>query len=224
MIRRDYILRMIAEFVQLLARINSLKGGKQWKEASGTVDEGFQRLVGGGAAALAPLSHTELLALLIKGEPTQAVGQKALLLAALLKEAGDLAVLQGNSEEGRSYHLKGLHLLLDPVAVAETDDRPEFVPQVAAFVAALQDRPLPTETVVRLMHYYEKTGDLAKAEDCLFELLDSATSNPEMGKFGEAFYGRLGHLTDSQLAAGNLPRAELDAGLIEFRKRVVGSR
>jgi hypothetical protein len=224
MIRRDYILRMIAEFVQLLARINSLKGGKQWKEASGAVDEGFERLLGSGAATLAKLSHTELLALLIKGEPTQAVGQKALMVAALFKEAGELAAVQGSTEEGRMYHLKGLHLLLDPVAMDETEERPEFVPQVAAFVAALQEKPLPPEALVRLMHYYERTGDLAKAEDCLFELLDSGSTSPELGKFGEAFYGRLGHLTDSQLAAGNLPRAELDAGLIEFRQRVVCSK
>lgn len=223
MIRRDYILRMIEQFMQLLGRLKSLKQGQQWDEASRTVDDGFQRLLRSGAGALAPLSHTELLALLIKGESTLAVGQKARLAAALFKEAGDLAVVQGRNDEGRVFYIKGLHLLLDPLTLDETEERPEFVPQVAVFVGALQDRPLPPETLARLMHYYERTGDLAKAEDYLFELLDAGASHPELVKFGEAFYQRLGNLSDPQLAAGNLPRSELESGRAEFRRRTATS-
>jgi hypothetical protein len=43
-IRRDYILRMIEEFVQALARISALKKDRLWQEAAGVVDEEFQRL------------------------------------------------------------------------------------------------------------------------------------------------------------------------------------
>jgi hypothetical protein len=44
-IRRDYILRMIEEFVQALARINALKKDRRWQEAAGVLDEEFQRLM-----------------------------------------------------------------------------------------------------------------------------------------------------------------------------------
>lgn len=223
MIRRDYLLRMIEQFMQLLARLKSLKQGQRWDEASQAADEGFQRLLGSGAVALAQLSHTELLALLIKGESTLAVGQKARLAAALFKEAGDVAVAQGRNEEGRVFYLKGLHLLLDPLTLDETEERPEFVPQVAVFVAAFEEKPFPAETLARLMHYYERTGDLAKAEDCLFDLLHASASHPELAKFGEAFYQRLSNLSDAQLASGNLPRVELEAGRAEFRQRTVTS-
>ena len=50
MIRRDYILRMIEEFLQLLARLKSLKQEHRWEEAAGTLDEQFHRLVGAGTA------------------------------------------------------------------------------------------------------------------------------------------------------------------------------
>ena len=86
MIRRDYILRMIEEFVQLLARLNSLKHSQQWDQASGTLDEQFHRLVGVNATVVAHLSETELLAKIIQGEPTLAVRDKTLMLATLLKE------------------------------------------------------------------------------------------------------------------------------------------
>ena len=45
MIRRDYILRMIEEFVRVLARITSLKKERRWEEAQATVDEELKRLV-----------------------------------------------------------------------------------------------------------------------------------------------------------------------------------
>ena len=67
MIRRDYILRMIEEFVQALARISALKKDRLWQEAAGVVDEEFQRLIGTGAQAVARLTETELLARLIRG-------------------------------------------------------------------------------------------------------------------------------------------------------------
>src|SRR5689334_3227088 len=91
MIRRDYIIRMIEEFVQLLARLKSLKQEQRWEEAAGTLDEQFRRLVGTGAQAVVQLSETELLAKLIQGEPTLAVRDKTLMLSTLLKEAGDVA-------------------------------------------------------------------------------------------------------------------------------------
>jgi hypothetical protein len=94
MIRRDYILRMIEEFIQALARINSLKKGQRWDEAAEVLDAEFTRLVGSGAEAVAQLSETELLARLLQGEPTHVVRHKTLVLTALLKEAGDVAVAQ----------------------------------------------------------------------------------------------------------------------------------
>src|SRR5262245_14390278 len=146
MIRRDYILRMIEEFIRMLSRIDSLKRRQLWREASAVVEEEFRRFVGTDAGEAAQLSDTELLARLIKGEPTQAVPEKTLMLTALFKEVGDLASCQGRLEEGRSFYLKSLHLLLDASACDEPFDCPTFVPRIDALVAALQDWPLPLET------------------------------------------------------------------------------
>src|SRR4051794_9447437 len=79
MIRRDYFLRMIEEFLQALSRIKSLKQGERWQEASGTLDEQFQRLIGISAQAALQLSETELLARLLEGEPTHLVRDKTLM-------------------------------------------------------------------------------------------------------------------------------------------------
>ena len=216
MIRRDYILRMIEEFIQALARVNALKQDQRWQEAAGAVDEEFQRLIGMGAQAVTRLTETELLARLIRGEPTQAVRERTLILTALLKEAGDLATTQEHTEESRSCYLKGLHLLLETLAREGVSAFPDFVPRVEVFVAALHGSPLPLETQTLLMRHYERSGEFAKAEDALFAALEAEPEKAGLVDFGVSFYERLRGQSDASLAAGNLPRPELEGGLAEL--------
>ncbi len=219
MIRRDYLLRAIEELVEALSRIRALKESRRWDEAGLSLDDQFQRLVGTSAGDAVQLSDTELLAKLIRGGSTHAVREKTLMLAALFKEAGDVAAGQDRDEESRACWLKGLHLLLDMEERDEGFERPEFVPSVEAFAIALRSTPLPLPTQARLMRHYELTGEFAKAEDALFVLLDAESHNPAFLQFGIAFYERLQTKSDESLAAGNLPRPELEAGLVELRGR-----
>src|SRR5207249_3745466 len=172
MIQRDYILRMIEEFLQFLTRVSALKQGQHWQQAAGTVAEEFQRLVGADPQAVTQLTDTELLAKLIQGGPTQAVHDKTLMLAALLKEAGDVAAAQAQQEESRACYLKGLHLLLGVLSRGEVFECPDFVPKIEVFMAALTDSPLPLSTLALLMQHYERTGEFGKAEDALFTMLE----------------------------------------------------
>jgi hypothetical protein len=219
MMRRDYLLRMIEEFFEVLARIDRLKNGQLWQEAAGTVDEQFQRLIGTNAAAATKLSETELLARLIQGGPTQVVHEKTLMLTALLKEAGDVAAGQGRTAESRAFYVTGLHVLLSALAGDEVSDCPAFVPRIEAFVAALADAPLPLETQARLMQHYERAGEFGKAEDSLYAMLEAEPQTPGLVDFGITFYERLKGQTDARLAEGNLPRPELEAGLSALRQQ-----
>ena len=219
MIRRDYILRMIEEFMQALSRIRSLKQDQHWQEATIALDEEFNRLIGEGAQAVSRLTETELLAKLIRGEPTQVVHTKTLMITTLLKQAGDLASAQGEPEASRACYLKGLNLLLHSLSNADSDELPAFVPKVEVFAAALQDSPLPLDTQALLMQHLERTCQFAKAEDALFVMMDAEPKDPHVLEFGIRFYERLRTQSDDCLTAGNLPRAEVEAGLAELRDR-----
>ena len=219
MIRRDYILRMIEEFFQILSRIKSLKTSQQWDQAGDELEQGFQRLVGAGAETVSKLSETELLASVIRGESTLAVQDKTLILTSLLKEAGDVATGQGRIPEARAFYLKGLHLLLQTPVSEELSGQPGFVPKVELFVQSLSDSPLPLPTLAMLMHHYESGGQFAKAEDALFSMVDLEPNNPALLEFGLTFYQRLQHQPDSVLDFGELPRAELESGAAELRQR-----
>jgi hypothetical protein len=219
MIRRDYILRMIAEFAEALARIRALKEQRKHGEAVLLTEEEFKRITGIDSESLLKLSETELLARLIESEPLHAVREKMFFLTTLLKEAGDIASAEGRTDESRECYLKGLHLLLDSLARGDAFEQPEFVPKVELFVGALDE--MPTQTHALLMEHYERTGQFGKAEDALYGILDEDAGNDYALNFGISFYERLLGHTDAQLIEGNLPRAEVEAGLEELRARRV---
>jgi Family of unknown function (DUF6483) len=220
MIRRDYILRMIEEFIQMIARLKALKNGQLWNEFSDSLDDGFKRLLGDGTQAVLRLSETELLARLMQEGPTQLVREKTLMLTTLLKEAGDAAVAQDRPDEGRDYYLKALHLLLGVLAESDDVECPAFVPKIEMLTTALQGRLLPMRTGAVLMHHYERAGEFGKAEDTLFAMLDAEPDNAVIAEFGFAFYQRLSNQSDDVLSVGNLPRAEVEQGARELQTRL----
>ena len=219
MIRRDYILRMIEEFMQALSRLRALKQGQRWAEATDELDAEFKKLIGDDAAAVARLSETDLLARLMQEGPTHLLREKTLMLTRLLTEAGDAAIAEDRAEEGHQCYLKALHLLLDVLARDEVFECPEFVPKVEMLVAALQSTPLPVRTRAMLMQHYERTGEFAKAEDALFAMLDAEPDNHAIVAFGITFYQRLLAQSDTTLNTAGLPRAEVEDGLKQLRER-----
>jgi len=219
MIRRDYILRMIEEFMQALARLRSLKQGQRWTDAESELDSEFQKLIGEDAESIARLSETDLLARLMRAGPTHALRDKTLILATLLTEAGDVAAGKDRSAAVYQCHLKALHLLLDVLGRDEVFECPGFVPKVELLRERLRNEPLPLRTHALLMQHYERTGEFAKAEDELFALLDTAPDNEKIVDLGRAFYQRLLAQSDTALTAGNLPRTEVEEGLKALQRQ-----
>ena len=216
MLRRDYIVGMIEELGQFLARVRQQVTDREYSEADGELEQALERLLGPGRD-VEKLSETELLALLTLDGPTQMVREKALILVALLQEAGRLRVAQGREREGEACWLKALNLLL-AVSFQDTDlEFPEFVPKIDLLRDQLGEAELPLQTLAALWRHYERTGEFARAEDALANLREAEPDNSALRDEARAFYERLLRESDGALAAGNLPRAEVEAGLAELR-------
>jgi len=224
MIRRDYILRMIEEFMQALSRMRALKQGQRWAEAGAELDTEFKKLIGDNAQSITRQSETDLLARLLQSGPTHLVRDKTFILITLLTEAGDVASAEGREAESRECYFKALHLLLEILSRDEVFACPEFVPKVEMLIAALRGGAVPTRTHAMLMRHYERTGEFAKAEDALFAMLDAEPDNHAILEFSIAFYQRLLAHSDGTLEASGLPRAEVEDGLKQLRARAVALR
>jgi hypothetical protein len=217
MIRRDYIIAAIEEFVAMLAKLAGLVKDAQWQAARQATEQQFQRLAGVDAVGLDQMSEMELLAAVMEHEPMLSVENKLFMVAALLKSSGDVAAGEGRSEEAQRRYLKGLHLLLGLFGRNASIQRPDFAPAIESFLAALGDELLPLETRVLLMRHYEQSGQFAKAEDALLAMFDLQPASADLLEFATSFYQRLLARGDTALEAGDLPRSEVEAGLEQVR-------
>jgi hypothetical protein len=220
MIRRDYLLRMIEQCVQALARSLRLTKEGAFAEARAEIDGALRTLSGLDSDRLTGLSEAELMALLLRGEPTQVLREKCFLLAALLRQAGDVHAAEFRAAESRACYLKGLNLQLEILLREGPFEFPEYAPGIDVLMKSLEGEPLPLHTEAGLMQYFESIGQYAKAEDALYRMLEAEASNRAAMEFGVQFYDRLRRRTDEELALGNLPRAEVEAGLAELKSRV----
>ena len=119
------------------------------------------------------------------------------------------------AEEAAIGRLKALHIFL--TVLVEEDAASEYAGgAVEPLLDALTSYELPPPVKELLWHHAEQSGDFARAEDWLFALLEE---HPDALEPGIAFYERLIHLADDELARGDLPRAEVAASLAELRAR-----
>jgi hypothetical protein len=216
MLRRDYFLRMVEKFAQMLARIREQVDAGQFVEAGEGLDTAFSELMGSGAEQICLLSDTELLARLTEAGPTQSVPDKIRLLVALLQQAGLLHAAEDREEQSRVCWLKALNLLLNLQMEDMDSELAQFIPTIDMLRDQLRDAPLPLTTLAALWRHYEHIGAYARAEDSLFALLEAEPDNLELIAEAKFFYERLLRQSDDALNSGNLPRAEVSAGLAEL--------
>jgi hypothetical protein len=219
MIRQDYLLRMIEQFARMVARILGLSKVGQQQEARPAPARAFRELLGLDCESAVGIPASRLvLVLTIDGDP-EAGRNKCAYLAALLNAAGIIYAAQEQPGRSQKAYLQALRLLLEMQPRKDGPRLPDYTPTVEELVAAARPAGLPPETNLALLHYFEQAGDYAKAEDALFELREAQPDNAAVVDLGIAFYRRLQQQSDDTLAAGNLPRDEVEAGLAEMESR-----
>jgi hypothetical protein len=221
MIREDYLIGWIKRYLRWLAEITGFLKATDYEAAAQRADLALRELLGLGADSVVSLTDGEMIARLAVGDPPPIVRDKCLLLAALLNQLGKVAAGRKDPETARDCWVKSLQVALG-TALQGGGDLPEYAPSIGELLGQLDAALLPPRTQAALVLYHEQRGEFARAEDSLFRFLDAAEDAPEALAIGRAFYQRLEVLSDEALAAGDLPRAELEAGLAELDRRQPG--
>lgn len=206
MIRNDYIMKMILQLAKALEQILKLKETGREDDALREVDLAMQRICGMNSQLVNTLSEESLVATL-RGGATLDHG-KALVLAELLGEEGDLHTAAGRGDEAFLRYYRSLFLYLEAF-VGEAELRlPDYRVKIEWVVEKLQEFVLPLEMMERLGRYYEREGDFAAAEDTFGQLVDDEDSS-EARDAARRFYERTLERTDEELEAGNVSRDEV---------------
>jgi len=212
MIRRDYILRMVAELAQVLARVISLKNRQEYEQALKEINTALHELRDENAKSSHELSLAGWIALCRKHG--QAASGLMIAVADLLKEQGKVQVAQGKLDGGARSRALALGLFLEALLSGETFVTVELLAKVEELFASVRETLSDPEAWRRLVSYFEARGRFGQAEDALFAWL--AVGDPAAVREGLAFYDRLTSLNDEALERGELPRAELEQGRREF--------
>ena len=144
------------------------------------------------------------------------LGNNLAALADLFKEQDELYALEMNFAESQRSAVTSLGLYLEAVATPGTIISVDLLNKIEALIEQTRGPRLPTQVSKRLLCYYETRGMLAKAEDALFEWLE--TADPNAPRIGLDFYERLARKSDAELEQCGLPRAEIEEGRAELLK------
>src|SRR5690348_9669480 len=199
MINKDYILRLAEQLGRTLAIILGLRKYNQQEEALIYIDDVLLKTTGLTSRFINSLSEDMLLQLF---SPMGILNvETCLWTATLLKAEGEIYADMGNDDESYYRSVKALHLFLAALRQEHVSQDMELHNYVRDLLKKLDDYELPGSTRLLLMEYYEYLGHYAKAEDTLFELLETNEeaaehTNPGIDhtiliEQGAAFYSRL---------------------------------
>jgi hypothetical protein len=216
MFKRDYLMRQFDMMALVIVRALGLLKEKKPDAALQAIDEELQRLTGFDSHTLSHLTDHELVTGQLVGETGTDSRARRIVLATFLAKAGEIHDLLGSDDDHYRCTLGALDLMLSLPATDDSPELPAVTPTVDALVDILADYGLPPDAHLRLFRYYEEIGRYADAEDMLFEIIDAEPDSDEVRALGIVFFHRLLAQPDEALEAGNLPRAEVEAGLAEL--------
>jgi Family of unknown function (DUF6483) len=217
MINKDYLLRMAEKVGRALATIIGLRKYNKDEEALIYIDDILLKTVGLTSRFLNALSE-EMLVKTISPLGTLNV-EACLWIASLLKAEGEIYESQDNAQASYHRYHKALYLFLTLILHEPVADDSDMYSEVDTLINRLEDYELPMPTKNLLFAYYEQSGDYARAEDTLFDLLETdgeARQISSLRERGQAFYTRLRAKSDADLQNGNFSREEVEEGIVQL--------
>ncbi len=218
MIRQDYILRMIEQAAQMLARLvkhrkegNVDDAQKLEHETAGT----FLELTG---EHLDKWNDEQIYGHVRRSGPPVEFPFRLGVAIALLESRAELCVQQGDPGGAGRALARAIGVLLRAKIESVNADVPGFAPGLQDLLAKIPPGEMPVATAGLLVCCYEHTGQFAEAEDALFHLQEQVGNDADVRQLGETFYQRLLRRPDAALADGDLPRAEVEQGAVQWAK------
>ena len=217
MINKDYLLRMAEKVGRALATIIGLRQYNKDEEALIYIDDQLLKMVGLTSRFLNSLSEEMLLKTI---SPLGTLNVEACLwIASLLKAEGEIYESQDNALASYYRYHKALYLFLTLILHEPVPNDLDIYEDVDTLINRLDDYELPITTRTLLFAYYEQRGNYARAEDTLFDLLETDNEvhqTSSLRRRGQAFYTRLRTKSDADLLNGNFSREEVEEGIIQL--------
>lgn len=212
LIKDDYSAKISEEFTSLIKEIKDIKTLNT--DALSLIDSSFKKFIGISSGFANSVSEENLLEHIKKDGKIQ--GLHCAIVSALLYEEGRLYDNAGNTAEAAKRYFKGFNIILN-VFTLDLDCEIKGYEVVADNLAkAIETFELMPYEQKKLFTYYNSVGVYSKAEDFLYNLLDTPTEHEWAKKSIKEFYNNLLDKSDEELLKGGLPRAEIIEAISEL--------
>ncbi|WP_169087233.1 DUF6483 family protein [Paenibacillus sp. PL91] len=208
MFQRDYFMRMIEQMTEAVGQIMNLRRERKHEEALLFIDELLDKRFRLSSKLIRSLSDEDLMRMMTTNGVLETDHMQA--IAILMKQEAELSSDLGREDESFFAYVKALHLFL---RLSLVDAEPTIVEprgQIMELLERLLPYELPLPTKRLLMEWHEAEGRYDLVENVMHELLgDNALSKAA----AEDIYRRMLLQQDERLAAGGLPREEIEQAL-----------
>ena len=199
MIQQDYIMRMIEQLVQVLAKLLFNKEAKNYNDALNDIDIASKTIVGLDFKLLEELSAKDIKSLLALKKDDSTVNIKLIIIAKLIKEKTEILKLTSpdNPKIIPNYQ-KAISLYLEGILNNKNTeiDLSRFYQDVEEIENILKDE-INTEIRFNLFKFYDHSGNTAKAGKELIKLKEM--NYPDIEKVGINFFKKLEKLSKEDL-------------------------
>ena len=213
---KDYIMKMIQQFTNAIARIMGLKTENKIEESQEVLSDTLIYFTGLNKEVLEALPYEILIQKVSGSRQTNTI--KSLVLAELLNQQAEIYEVKGELCRARNLYLKSLNITINVILNGDNSVMEQNQDKVKELIEKIGRFDVPKESELLLFQYYELTKDYAKAEDVLFELIDKNEANNDLVAKGITFYERLINIDHTELEKGNLPIDEVLEGFQKLKE------
>ena len=207
MYRDDFILRHIRLFVQAIARVLGLIEKGDLGFALETLRVSFLDLLGMSLDDFLAYPDDRVKEFLYFGELGPMGLNRTAFASSLLVIAARIYAEKSQPEKSLECYEKTLRVLLETtLSEEEAVEFPDFTPPVEEILEAVEISLLKDELVAMLAFYFDRIGDLRRADEAIRLLLERHPDDPDTRDTARSFYEYLLEEEDARLLESGLSR------------------
>ena len=215
MIRKSYSFTKIEDYPAFLDSLEDLKEEKKYNEILELTNEFLVNHYSISSSQLYALSEKEIVNLIDQHDGGDQ--EKWPCIADVLVEEGDAYEAQNMKDKSFKRYDKALLILMELCRRETTTFTMANHSRIEDIFSRIVIFDLPLSTKLRLFHYLEDQKKFATAEDVLFNMIEESGRDLGIRQEGIMFFERLLSRSDAELEKGNLPREEVEEGLIRIK-------
>lgn len=224
MLQRDYLMKMVEMLTTVLMKVLNLKENKNYQEALKELESAGKTIAGLDFEMVKILKADDLVSLM---KTSDVYAGRCLISAGLLSEYANILKIQ-NDLQCYDYYNKSFRLYTEALLTKEIPDPEKYTEKADQLIPVLTSAGFFSEqrheNYPALFEYYYLTGKFSKAEDVLFDILESdfleTGEKVRMRKRAVAFYKDLISKDETELIKGNFSKEEAMESLEEILSQI----